>query len=110
MRVLALQLHFLKQVFYTHRYFVLSVAMSEMMLFCGLIATLLNKSQAAKWLLLFYGIFFFVMIIYMIIRRFNMQDPRKAPRKQSSTHMRSTFTLAANYTIIVWLMYCPLLL
>ena len=56
-----------------------------MMLICGLLATLLSEAQAAKWLLLFYGIFFFVMIIYMVIRRFNIQDPRKAHRKQSST-------------------------
>jgi uncharacterized membrane protein YfcA len=69
----------------------LSVAMSEMMLICGLLATLLSEAQAAKWLLLFYGIFFFVMIIYMVIRRFNTQDPRKAHRKQNSTRLSSSF-------------------
>ncbi len=61
-----------------------------MMLICGLLATLLSEAQAAKWLLLFYGLFFFVMIIYMVIRRFNIPDPRKAHRKQS-TRLSSSF-------------------
>ena len=36
-------------------YFVLAVAFAEIMLVCGLLATLLADSPAARWLLLIYG-------------------------------------------------------
>lgn len=86
-------------------YFVLAIAMSEIMLVCGLLATLLAESPAARWLLLIYGIFFFCMIVYLLIRRFIIEDSRASQLKKTKEHMRSAFTLAANYTLIVWLMY-----
>jgi hypothetical protein len=86
-------------------YFVLAIAMSELMLVCGLLATLLAESPAARWLLLIYGIFFFCIIVYLLIRRFISEETRVSQLKKTKEHMRSAFTLAANYTVIVWLMY-----
>jgi bacteriorhodopsin len=86
-------------------YFVLAIAMAEIMLVCGLLATLLAESPAARWLLLIYGIFFFCIIIYLLIRRFITEEFRGSQLKKTKEHMRSAFTLAANYTVIVWLMY-----
>jgi hypothetical protein len=87
-------------------YYVLAVASSEIMLACGLIATLLAESPAARWLLLIYGVFFFCIIVYLINRRFVTENHRATLRKKANAeHMRSAFTLAANYTVIIWLMY-----
>jgi bacteriorhodopsin len=86
-------------------YFVLAIAFSEIMLVCGLVATLLAESPAARWLLLIYGIFFFCIVIYLLIRRFISEDKAVSQLKKSKDHMRSSFTIAANYTVIVWLMY-----
>jgi bacteriorhodopsin len=86
-------------------YFVLAIAFSEIMLVCGLVATLLAESPAARWLLLIYGIFFFCIVIYLLIRRFISEDKAVSQLKKSKEHMRSSFTIAANYTVIVWLMY-----
>jgi hypothetical protein len=88
-----------------NRYFVLAVAFAEIMLVCGLLATLLADSPAARWLLLIYGVFFFCIIVYLLIRRFITESASAAQQKKSQERMRSTFTLAANYTVIVWLMY-----
>jgi bacteriorhodopsin len=87
-------------------YFVLAIAFSEIMLVCGLVATLLAESPAARWLLLIYGIFFFCIVIYLLIRRFISEDNAASqPMKKSNQNMRSSFTIAANYTVIVWFMY-----